>query len=979
MGRDGELEALRDAARDVSSRGASAALITGDGGSGKSRLVEELVNTLRSDGFVVAAGASTAFDFASVPYAPLAGVLRDLIRAGNGRLLHDVPPAAVRELAFLAPSAFVAVDVGDSVPTKASLFDALLSALAIAASEIPLALVIEDLHWADSATVAALDFLIRNLTDESIFVLGTLRPDEVAVGDARRSVLMELSRHDRVRTMALAPLAPSDVALMATAIIRREPPPDVVAELHERSGGLPLFVEELLAAGDDLPAGLQQLVLARSEGLSKPATVVLRAASVAGAVVEHDLLGCMCGQDEDELDAAVAELIEARLLRVEPRTSRYVFRHALLREAVYDDLRPGERRRLHRRAADTIGCSTPAALGMTDEQQTAALAHHWWHANEWERSVPPLLAAAATAESLLANAEAHAHLERALEAWSRIPDAEARVGVSDLAILERACEAAQWAERGVRAVELATLGVARARACGDGRTVASWLARYGRAVFNEGDATSALQAFDEAADLLPADAPSRERARVVAEAARVLMMMSRYTDAQLRATEALELARSVGGRLEEVHALVTFGCCRFGLGFIDEGIDHVRRGLDLARELGNPEALHRAFGNLAGMTLNAGRLEESVAVVQEGLRLTRDVDGAWMGTAATNAARALVRLGRWEDAQTLVEEFPGGTLRTSGCAHQSLAAVSIRRGDFAEATVSLAIADERSAGLQDVIVRGWYHTVAAELALEEGRPLDAWNHIEAGLALQAATEDDSVGPEMRALGIRALIDSLALARGRGAKPDVEPEKVRLLCGELADAAAVEVVAPVSRGGTVQPEAAAFADQCQAEVSRLERSDPELWRATAQRWYALGQPYHRAYCQWREAEALLDSRRDRRRAVEVLSTARQICVDLGAVPLLQQVTRLAQRAGVELSDVDRPAEDREAAVARDLGITRRELEVLRCLARGRSDRQIAEELFISKKTASVHVSNLLRKLAVGSRIEAGEVGQRAGLG
>jgi DNA-binding CsgD family transcriptional regulator len=223
--------------------------------------------------------------------------------------------------------------------------------------------------------------------------------------------------------------------------------------------------------------------------------------------------------------------------------------------------------------------------------------------------------------------------------------------------------------------------------------------------------------------------------------------------------------------------------------------------------------------------------------------------------------------------------------------------------------------------------------------------------------------------------VRCLADEVDDGRARGRRIDLD--KARLLALGFEHEAMAMVAAPDARGGTCSPRTAAFAAMCAAERSRLHESDPECWTEAARRWEAAGEPYPTAYCRWREAEALLERRAARARADECLQEAWRLATAVGAVPLEERIARLAQRARVALHDAD--ADPAGSTVADDLGLTPREVEVLGQLAAGRTDREIADLLFISKKTVSVHVSNLLRKLDVTNRVEAGRIGQAHGCG
>jgi DNA-binding CsgD family transcriptional regulator len=221
-----------------------------------------------------------------------------------------------------------------------------------------------------------------------------------------------------------------------------------------------------------------------------------------------------------------------------------------------------------------------------------------------------------------------------------------------------------------------------------------------------------------------------------------------------------------------------------------------------------------------------------------------------------------------------------------------------------------------------------------------------------------------------------LADQLDDAQAHGRR--VDADKARLLASGLVEDARALMAAPGERGGISAPRQTAWGATCVAEQSRLRSSAPDLWAHAVRQWEAAGEPYHVAYCRWREAEALLESRAGRTRANDCLQRAWRVSVDLGAFPLRQRIEQLAQRARIPLREVDQPGAANGTTLGSDLGLTQREVEVLGQLAAGRTDGEIAELLFISKKTVSVHVSNVLRKLDVANRIEAGRVGQAQGL-
>jgi len=182
----------------------------------------------------------------------------------------------------------------------------------------------------------------------------------------------------------------------------------------------------------------------------------------------------------------------------------------------------------------------------------------------------------------------------------------------------------------------------------------------------------------------------------------------------------------------------------------------------------------------------------------------------------------------------------------------------------------------------------------------------------------------------------------------------------------------------ARGATLPPYSTALTVLCHAELSRFGQSDPQVWRQAADAFEASPDVYLSAYCRWREAEAVLEARGSRARAVERLSEAVQLSRGLRTAPLTARIEELAARTRIELSEVESPGPAAASTAGAELGLTPREREILGKLTAGCSDKEIAETLFISKKTVRVHVTNVLRKLQVANRVEAGKIGHQLGL-
>ncbi len=305
--------------------------------------------------------------------------------------------------------------------------------------------------------------------------------------------------------------------------------------------------------------------------------------------------------------------------------------------------------------------------------------------------------------------------------------------------------------------------------------------------------------------------------------------------------------------------------------------------------------------------------------------------------------------------------------------------LEVERGEFDAAAGRLDEAEHAVAGSRAPQFVGAIGELRAALAVWQGRPEEAGAAVGRALERLAGAEEEEVFRSLLTLGLRAEADRAEQARARRLASEAD-DAVR--AGEALLGRLREVVGRAAAAGTgLQPETAAWAALGEAEAARLQGpSDPERWAAAAAGWKRLGQPYHAAYARWREAEALLAARGSRQRATAALRQAHQVAGELGAAPLRGETEALARRARIDLdAAAAAPAgQAAEPSPAERLGLTRREREVLALVASGRTNRQIADELFISVKTAGIHVSNILAKLGVASRVEAAAAALRGGL-
>ncbi len=342
-----------------------------------------------------------------------------------------------------------------------------------------------------------------------------------------------------------------------------------------------------------------------------------------------------------------------------------------------------------------------------------------------------------------------------------------------------------------------------------------------------------------------------------------------------------------------------------------------------------------------------------------------------------NAADYLYRLGRWDKCERAIRRAEDvGPLGVNDILTQELLGrLALVRGDFEEAAVRLrplAARAERAADIQFVAP---VQSSLIELALWQGQPDEAAERAAATIAMIDYTPEVRIG-DVYALGLRANADVAELARARRS-PDGERGAIeagdRILAGMRRRHADV-----LEKRPAFEPFSTALLLLCEAEATRLHRrADPDAWLASVGAWDRLGRPYPAAYARWREAEARLAGRGDRALATAALRAARDIAAGLQAEPLAREVAALAARARLDLEPKqEEPPVTKDPAAG--LGLTPREREVLGLVALGRTNRQIADELFISENTAGVHVSNILGKLGVAGRGEAAALAYRLGL-
>ena len=989
VGRAEELAVLDGALQRAATGVPAFAFIAGESGVGKSRLIAEFEGRAREAGAQVFVGHCLELGGTVIPYAPLLDALRPVARelALCGEELRDsLTPQTRLALAELMPEFGSKLDLAggsgeERTGNQSRLFEGLLALLdRLGAQQPPIVLVLEDLHWADASTRDFLTFLVRSARTEPLCLVATYRSDELHRRHPLRPVLAELERAAGVDRLGLERFDREEVEALVAAILDR-PDPGLAERLFARAEGNALYTEELLAvsADDDgcteLPESLRDALLTRIERLPVAAQAVVRVAAVAERPLHHALLEGVCDHlSTDELMAGAREAVAGQVLIARP-DGTYAFRHALVGEAVYDDLLPGERITLHAAIAELLELD-PYLLGELSSSGVAAeMAMHYHAAHDLPRALPASVEAGQAAESVFAYREAMRHFERAIEIWPRVPDAAERAGLELAEVLRLASGAANYAGESARSIALAQRAVQEVDESADPLRAARMYAHLGRLLRGGGEADESLAAYDRAMELLPADA-ELERGRLLDAQATHLMLRGRYSEAIAPAESAAAAARELRVRDLESRALNTQGYATAALGDVDRGLEMLRRAQVLATDA-PPADFTRAVVNLAEVLDLVGRTEEALETLQAAIPLAaqRPEPSSYDAFVALQAVQKLNRLGRLDEAlAALPDRVPGDAIGSASLmlVYQR-AELAFQRGDGALRS-HLESWRRLSGSTRDPQWHEPLDWLAAELARRGGRFDEARAAVARGLAMVRDTEDGLRHVHIVWAGLK--VEAEAAERARDLGEPVATDRTGELLAELERALAKPAL---------WAEGAPYAQLARAEAGRVQHAvdgappSPAAWTAPAEAFTALGLPFPAAYAQLREAEAWLLAG-DRDAATAALTASAEHARAMGAAGLLEEAEALARRgrlrsapsgtAVAAASDEDDPAQR--------LGLTPRELEVLLLVAEGRTNREIGATLFMSEKTASVHVSRILAKLDVGGRVEAAAVAHRLGL-
>jgi len=854
--REAQLAALASYAGEARKAQGRLVLIAGEAGVGKSALVEQLQRNLPGAGWYW--GACDGL-FTPRPLGPLFDIAAKL----GGELLELCRADAPRE----------------------ALFGALLSQ--VSEPDVLHVVVVEDIHWADEATIDLLRFLGRRIRDATVLLIATYRDDALAPGDPLQVALGDLATQRSVRRVSLAPLSAGAVQVMAGGSEQE------AAALRQLTGGNPFYLSQVIAAGmDELPASARDAVLARAARLGGSARTVLDAAALIGTRVEYPLLEAVT----DAPPSAVDELLGAGLLTGDGAALK--FRHEIARLAVQDAVPAHRRGLIHARILDVLS-------GCGGDDDDARMAFHAEGAGDGPAVLRYATAAARRATELGAHRAAAAQYERALR-FADEADAAAAARLYDAFAYE-----ASLLDRSQEAVDARERALALWRQAGDrlreGDTL-RWLACSLSAVSRGHDGIAAAKA---AIALLEPLGPSLELASAYASLASLRMVNYEHAEAIELAHRAVAIAGPLGRTDIVSEALNTEACSLQGIGR-DWG-PTMRRALDVAVSGGHEAQVGRAYVNTYAMYVDEKAFASGEAYYADGVAYCDEHDLAsysiFLRSQRTNM---LERTGRWDEAVAIAGELllrggPSPGIRL--CPLNRLGTIRARRGEpgvWECLDEAVGYADGAGEAQNIVPVR----LERAEARWLEGDQAAAVR--EAELAHDSGAGCDEWGRGALAVWLRRT------GSGRSLPTDLAEPYQRQIDGD--------------------------------------------WAGAARLWMELGCPYEAAM-------ALLDSTEE-----DALREALQILTGLRAAAVI----RAARKKMRDLGFRSIPAGPRTATREHPLGLTRREHEVLDLIVDGRTNAEIAEQLFISAKTVDHHVSAVLAKLGAPSRGVAASEAVRLGL-
>lgn len=975
VGRVEERRVLEAAIRGVVGGQPCAVFVHGEAGVGKTRLVRIVCDAAAAEGVAVLWGPCLRFGAVDAPYAPLTCALEGWIDSADHREVSavlDAVPSVGRLLASLGGTS------ADDAIRLVSVLDRLV--LTIAARR-PTVLVVDDVQWADLASRDALTYLVAGFRNQRLAVVATYRDEELSRGHPMHTWLADLRRLPSVTDVRLDRLGRDETEQQISMLLGGPPHRCLVDDVVRLSGGNPylseLLVQHVTVDAEelpaDLPAELSGALLAAWHRLPRPARELMRMLAVAGrpaSIRELREVAAARGIGAEALTTALAEATDGGII-VAQGHDRCWFRHPLLADVLYGTFAPGEAEPVHAAWARTLElCSLP---GLEEVRRQGDLALHYGAAHDLESCLKASLRAAELAQEMKTLREEALHLRRAARLWPQVHRNDADQATREVDLLERAAYVSRLIGDGEASLAACDRALELVDEPEEPLRASRLLLQSAGTRWDMGEeVVLSTSGTMRAVELSRAFPDSEEYATALADLGR-LQARHKLEPARRNADEAVRAAHRSGS----VHALATAYRCR-GLAYLEDNrSDHdTAEALRFAELTGDPQK--RWSGLLARLNYLylRGRVLEAVQITAEFLPTAMRIGAQAIGvSAAGNLARDLLLLGRWSEAAEMIREglSVSGLPSASALVRLSAAALALRQGSAEVAGMHLKRADELLPALADRVgMPAPPHL--AEYLLAHGQAEEALDLLTRTMTSHPNSETRLVD-EMLMWGARAAADLMESARDWRDGNAVRNARARF--DELVAARnGLQQPPPftvIEAGDLVQPAMEALYT---AERARLtaEPATSTAWDEATCRCGAAGMRWEEAIASWRWAQALLHEGAPQLVVAARLRAAYRFVVEVSAMPLRQQIESLATIGRIRLDEPVEP-KPQDQPPSPFCSLTRREREVLSHLVAGRTYAEIAGALFISEKTVSAHVSNLLRKTGTSSSLEVSALAVR----
>jgi len=887
VGRDDDMHHLDDVYAGSATGGARLVAVIGEPGIGKTALTATWTKAASDEGVTVVGGRCTPDG--ALPYQPFIEIARAVLAAQPERLSHL--GSAAGNVARLVPDVAAPANLpppvqGDPDTVQYLMAEAFVALLRPSDGEKPMIAVIDDIHWADEASISVLAHISRYEGDLPLLMVATYRDTDLVRSHPLPRLLADLRRSSRIERITLDPLTTDEVADMISVRIGETVSGDVAESISVETRGNPFFVTEVTAHLRDegaidengqwvsdvpigeygIPEGVRDVVGRRLERLGEDAMTLLQVAAVIGPSFDIDIAGAAAGLGGVPLDDVVDAAMEAAILAEGDTPSEATFSHALVRQTLYDDLPIRRRVRLHRAVAQALEESGASA---------AEVLPHWLTAGVSDRALVAAVNAAHHARMASSEREAMQDFELAIELWDDVDDPKALTATTRARLVYQLTTL--YFDFSIEREKATSLLDAQIeRGVDDPGTLALLYATKARHLWLAGDIESAIELEQLALKTVPEQPPSQENAEVLAQYAGRLMTSGRYHEAVTAGLAAAEVLTFVRSTRAETIVATALGTAYGALGDLTESERWFDRLSELAKETGWLRAHLLGFTNQGEVYLFNGLYDDAIKSFLKGVERSEELGAdRWRTVLLAGAADTEIVAGLWDEALAHLDqasehpELDHSELKLIGLR----LLIAVERGEEDAYAGAVSRLSKYDIANQEPPVNGPIWTAMISRHRWRGELVDAYDLAANALTSYADIEPWAEPAYIAALAIEVVADAVEGGISKDAWLDAASTWNDQLQRSDAPAPYVDIYK-------------AFAT---ADLSRARSmNDPELWRTAVAE--ADRRPYLSARAKVRLADALdpADSVRG-----DLLKQATATATDLGAEPLLARITAVEQ--------------------------------------------------------------------------------------